>query len=600
MLLRNFSIIAHIDHGKTTLTDRLLLITNTITEREFHERVLDSNPIEQERGITIKMAPVRMHYRLPESWQSRFGETEAILNLIDTPGHVDFSYEVNRSLAAVEGVVLLVDATQGIQAQTLSHYYQALEQKLTIIPVLNKVDLDNARTDDVTLELMEAFNFQPEDMVLVSAKTGLGVDELLTAIIERIPPPRMESDKPLRGLIFNSMYHVHKGVVASVRVREGVIRPHMKLKMISSKTTYEPAEIGIYSPGMKPVEALSAGEVGYIATGLKEVSLAQVGDTVTTAEANVEPLPGYHQPQLMVFMDFYPVNGDDFNKLIDGIDKLKLHDSSITYSTTHSLALGNGLRIGFLGVLHAEIARERLQREYDLDLITTIPTVRYQVFLTDGTEKIVKNAAELPDPTVIKEIREPIALAHIYTPKEAVGNVMTLAEDHRGNLITTEYIGSRAKITYELPLAEIIVTFFDELKSVTSGYASLDYEITGYRSVDAVKLAILINKEPVEAFSQIAVRDKAGQIGRTLAAKLKDVIPRQLFPIPIQAAVGGNIVARETISAFRKDVTSKLYGGDITRKMKLLNKQKKGKERRAVFGKVEIPQEAFMEVLKKG
>jgi GTP-binding protein LepA len=600
MLIRNFSIIAHIDHGKTTLTDRLLLKTQTITERQFSERLLDSNPIEQERGITIKMAPVRMSYTLPPELAKKYGETEAMLALIDTPGHVDFSYEVSRSLAAVEGVVLLVDATQGIQAQTLSHFYTAREHGLAIIPALNKVDMNNAEVDTVTLELMDTFGFEPEEVVQVSAKTGLGVDHLFEAILERIPGPQQDIEKPFRALIFTSLFHPHKGVVAAIRVREGEVRVNDKLTMLGTGTDFQPAEIGIYSPTMKPIAKLSAGEVGYIATGLKEIGQAQVGDTIAPQGIEIAQLPGYNPPQLMVFMDFYPIDGDDYSKLIDGVEKLKMHDASLAYSATHSIALGNGLRMGFLGVLHADIVRERLSREYGLDLITTVPTVRYEVMLSDATTMIVKNAAELPDPTRIKETREPMALVHLYTPKETLGGVMTLCEDHRGKLITMEYIAGRSKLTYKLPLAEIIVTFFDDLKSISSGYASIDYTLVGYEPAEVVKLSILINKEPVEAFSQIIVKEKALQVAKSMVAKLKEVIPRQLFPIPIQATVGGNILARETVSAFRKDVTAKLYGGDVTRKLKLLDKQKKGKERRAMFGKVDIPQEAFMEVLKKG
>jgi GTP-binding protein LepA len=513
---------------------------------------------------------------------------------------VDFAYEVNRSLAAVEGVVLLVDATQGIQAQTLSHYYTAKEQGLVIIPALNKVDLPAADVDAVTLELMETFGFEPEEVVQVSAKSGLGVDELFAAILERIPGPIQEVEKPFRALIFTSLFHSHKGVVAAVRVREGTVHANDKLVMLGTKTAFQPAEIGIYSPTMKPVTQLAAGEVGYIATGLKEIGQAQVGDTIAPAGVALLPLPGYNPPQLMVFMDFYPMDGDDYSKLVDGVEKLKMHDASLAYTPTHSVALGNGLRMGFLGVLHADIVRERLQREYGLDLITTVPTVRYEVVLADNSTLVVKNAAELPDPAMIKLTREPMALVHIFTPKETLGGVMSLAEDHRGKMLNMEYIAGRAKLTYRLPLAEIIVTFFDDLKSVSSGFASIDYAVTGYEEADVVKLSILINREPVEAFSQLIVKEKSLQAAKMITQKLKEVIPRQLFAIPIQAAVGGNILARETVSAFRKDVTAKLYGGDVTRRMKLLDKQKKGKERRAVFGKVDIPQEAFMEVLKKG
>jgi GTP-binding protein LepA len=600
MLIRNFSIVAHIDHGKTTLTDRLLLKTNTISEREFVERVMDSNPIEQERGITIKLAPVRMEYVLNEALAKRFGDSVAILNLIDTPGHVDFSYEVSRSLNAVEGVILLIDATQGIQAQTLSHYYAAREQNLTIIPVLNKVDLSNADADGVTLELMDLFGFEMEEIVQVSAKTGEGVEDLMQTILERIPAPKAQTDLPFRGLVFNSFYHSHLGVVTAIRVREGILHTDSPLKMMGTNASFEAIEIGVFEPGMKAVKRLAAGEVGYIATGLKDISLAHVGDTVTRAnEGATSPLPGYRPPQLMVYMDFYPVDGDEYTELADALEKLKLNDAALQFSATHSPALGNGFRVGFLGVLHADIVRERLLREYRVELITTAPSVRYEVELTRGNKVIVKSAAELPDPSMIKTIFEPMAMMTIYTPKTYVGEVMGLTEEHRGALINVEYLGERAKLTYRIPLAEIIVTYFDELKSVSSGYASLTYDLSGYEPVDAVKLSILINKEVIEALSQIVVKEKALSMGKHMVNKLKDVIPRQLFVIPIQAAVGGTILARETIKPFRKDVTAKLYGGDATRRKKLLEKQKKGKKRRGEFGQVEIPHNAFMAVLKR-
>ncbi len=598
-LIRNFSIVAHIDHGKTTLTDRLMLKTQTISEREFHERLLDSNPIEQERGITIKMAPVRMIYALPERMQSRWGVDEAILNLIDTPGHVDFSYEVSRSLMAVEGVILLIDATQGIQAQTLSHYYTAKEHGLAIIPVLNKVDVQSADVDGVSLELMEMFNVHEDEIVTVSAKTGQGVDDLLDAIVERVPEPEGDATSPVQGLVFNSFYHPNKGVVVAVRMRGGRLSAQQPLMLHATQAKFSPMEVGVFDPGMDPQRTLEAQEVGYIATGLKDIHFAHVGDTIVDATAPALALPGYKPPQLMVYMDFYPIDGGEFEALKKALEKLSLNDAALQYIPTHSPALGNGFRVGFLGVLHAEIVRERLSREYDIAMVTTAPSVLYKVTMTDGTEKSVNNAGELPDPSLIKEIKEPIARVHIYSPKEYLGAVVQLAEDHRGKLVTMEYVGDRNKITYDLPLAEIIVTFFDELKSVSQGYASLDYEVRGYMSVEAVKLAILINRELVEAFSQIVVKDKAMQIGKQLVAKLADVIPRQLFPIPIQAAVGGTILARDTVKAFRKDVEAKLHGGDMSRNRKLLEKQKKGKKRRAQFGKVEIPQEAFMEVLKK-
>lgn len=586
---RNFSIIAHIDHGKTTLTDRLLLKSGTITDREFRERMMDSNPIEQERGITIKLAPVKMKFDPYE------------FNLIDTPGHVDFSYEVARSLQAVEGALLLIDVTQGVQAQTLSHFYVAKNLGLTIIPVLNKIDLDNAMTEEVQLEIMEMFGFTEADFVLVSAKTGQGVDDLIEAIKTRIPAPTGDPEKPLKALIFNSFYDAHMGVVAAIRLIDGRLQTGQAVKLMVSNTKFIPQEIGVFSPKITPIGQLEAGSVGYIATGLKDIREARVGDTLTDMEAGaLEPLPGYRAPQLMVYMDFYPVDGGKYQELKDALEKLALNDAALQFVATHSPALGNGFRVGFLGILHAEIVQERLEREFDLGLIATSPSVQYTLLLSNGETKTITSPTELPDPTTIKEIREPIAKVTIYTPKEFVGAVMQLSEDYRGELKNMEYFGNRAKLTYLIPLAEIIVTFFDDLKSSTSGYASIEYQVITEKAVKAVKLNILINHEPVEALSRIVVETKAEAIGREMAKKLKEVIPRQLFEIPIQVAIGGRIIARESIKAFRKDVTAKLYGGDRTRRMKLLEKQKKGKARRKQFGKVEIPQEAFMAVLKRG
>lgn len=593
--MRNFSIIAHIDHGKTTLTDRMLLKTGTIGEREFVERLMDSNPIEQERGITIKMAPVRMHLATPD-WEEA---DEVVLNLIDTPGHVDFSYEVSRSLAAVEGALLLVDATQGVQAQTLSHFEKAREHGLVMIPVINKVDLPNAEIDHTMLEMMELFEFAEDEFVLVSAKTGEGVDELMRQIVKRIPAPQQERGEPLRALVFSSHYNTHKGVVVWVRVMEGELTLHEAVELMATEAAFDVEEIGYLTPKPVSQDRLLAGEVGYVATGLKEIELARVGDTITTADSGVTALPGYRQPQLMVYMDFYPLEGDEFTALFDAMEKLNLHDAALEYSPTHSQALGNGLRVGFLGVLHAEIVRERLSREFDLELIATAPSVRYRVVKTDGEKLTVTNPAELPEPNEIEVIEEPIAEVEIYTPEEYIGSVIALCEEHRGEQQDMVYFGKRVKLKYLLPLSELILTFYDQLKSISSGFASLEYEVSDYASVDAVKLSILVNKEPVEALSQIVVREKAEQVGRRMVEKLKEVIPRQLFAIPLQAAVGGNIVARETIKAFRKDVTAKLYGGDRTRRMKLLEQQKKGKERRAQHGSVEIPQEAFFAVLKR-
>lgn len=591
--IRNFSIVAHIDHGKTTLTDRLLLITKTIDERVFTERMMDSNPIEQERGITIKMAPVRMNYTAAD------GEIYQ-LNLIDTPGHVDFSYEVSRSLAAVEGVLLLVDVTQGVQAQTLAHFQKAKEQGLVILPVLNKVDLAGGNPDNVMLEMMDMFGFNETDFVRVSAKTGVGVDELLRAIVTRLPAPAGSATAPLKALVFNSLFDQHKGVITHIRVMEGSIEPKNRYTFMASKEQFEAPEIGIFSPQMLPIDHLSAGEVGFIATGLKSIRSAQVGDTVTTVIGpTATPCPGYQPPQLMVYMDFYPMDGDDFEPLKDGLNKLMLNDSALQYSATHSFALGNGVRVGFLGILHAEIVQERLEREFGLNLIGTTPSVSYEIELTDGSRQTIHNPMELPDPTAIKTLYEPIIKAMIFTPREYLGTVMQLLENHRSTQQGMEFFGDRVKLTYAMPLAELIVSFIDELKSVSQGFASLQYELASMQPVDAVKLSVMVNHEVIEALSYMVVRDQAERIGRELTSRLKEVIPRQLFEIPIQAAVGGKIVARETIKAFRKDVTAKLYGGDITRRMKLLEKQKKGKERRKQFGNVEIPQEAFFAIMKK-
>jgi GTP-binding protein LepA len=591
--IRNFSIVAHIDHGKTTLTDRLLLRTKTIDERVFTERVMDSNPIEQERGITIKMAPVRMFYESVDG-------TTYQLNLIDTPGHVDFSYEVSRSLAAVEGALLLVDVTQGVQAQTLAHFQRAMEQDLVIIPVLNKVDLAGGDPDAVMLEMMDMFGFKEEDFVKVSAKTGVGVDLLLETIVKKLPAPSDKKEVPLRALVFNSVFDTHRGVITHVRVNDGVIHTKVPLTLMVSKTNFEAFEVGVFSPKMKPVERLEAGEVGYLATGLKNIRTAQVGDTITTQMAPAtEVLPGYEQPQLMVYMDFYPLDGDDFELLKDSLDKLMLNDSALSYVSTHSQALGNGVRVGFLGILHAEIVQERLEREFDLDLIGTTPSVSYQIEMSDGSKRIIHNPMELPDPTHIQTIYEPMIEAIIFSPRTYLGTVIQLLENHRATQQDMEFFGDRVKLRYVMPLAELIISFIDELKSATQGFASMEYTLSGYQQVDAVKLTLLVNKEVIEALSMMVVRDHAERVGREIVSRLKEVIPRQLFEIPIQAAVGGKIVARETIRAFRKDVTAKLYGGDITRRMKLLDKQKKGKLRRKQFGNVEIPQEAFFALMKK-
>lgn len=587
--IRNFSIIAHIDHGKTTLTDRLLQLTHTVSTREFTERLMDSNPIEKERGITIKLAPVRMEYQ------------GYILNLIDTPGHVDFGYEVSRSLAACEGALLVVDATQGIQAQTLSNYEKARELNLDILPVINKIDLPSADVDAVMLELMEVFGIDEEKILCVSAKTGLNMESLLDAVIKQIHPPQGKEENPLRALVFTSQFDQHKGVIAYVRVVDGVL-DQRKMRLLGMKADFLPVEIGIFTPQMIPKEKLVAGEVGYICTGLKDVSLVTVGDTITTAAGDVskvERLPGYKEPLPMVYMEFYPLDGDDYVLLQDAMGKLALHDAALRYSSTHSPALGNGLRVGFLGILHAEIVRERLEREFSIDLIATSPSVTYQVEKTDGTQILVKTPADMPDPGTIRLIKEPMTHSIMFTPKEYLGAVMQLTEDHRGKLLSMQDVGSRVRIEYTLPLAEIIVHFHDQLKSVSSGFASLEYEVKEFVEVDAIKLNITVQHEHIEALSVIVVREDAERIGRLLVKKLKEVVPKQLFEIPIQASIGGKVVARETVKAYRKDVTAHLYGGDATRRQKLLKKQAKGKKRMKEIGKVQLNQEAFMAVLER-
>ncbi|MFH1959022.1 MAG: translation elongation factor 4 [Patescibacteria group bacterium] len=586
--IRNFSIIAHIDHGKTTLTDALLRLTNTVTARDLTERMLDSNPIEQERGITIKLAPVRMNYH---------GYT---LNLIDTPGHVDFGYEVSRSLAAGEGAVLLIDVSQGVQAQTLSNFQKAQRLGLTIIPVLNKIDLPTIDLDLIKLEVMESLGFAEEEILAVSAKTGQNVDKLLEAIIKRIPAPIGKSSDPLRALVITSQYDYHKGVVAYIRVVDGVLKKQ-KLQLLFTQSSFTPIEIGIFSPEMRPRQQLTAGEVGYLATGLKDIKKVKIGDTVaeTDLKKNIKPLPGYQEPTPMVYMELYPIDAAHFSALKDSMDKLALHDSSLQYQSTHSQALGNGLRVGFLGILHAEIIRERLEREFDLELIATAPSVIYQISKTNGQVVQIHSPSEMPDPSLINKVAEPITTATIYSPDKYLSSIIQFINDKRGELINSQPMGVRTKLEFEIPLSEVIIDLHDKLKSLTSGYASLEYEVTSYKTVDAVKVNIVINREIVEALSFMTMRNQAEQRGRKLTAKLKKVIPRQLFEVPIQAAIGGKIVARETIKAYRKDVTAKLYGGDRTRRMKLLKKQAKGKKRLKQVGSIELSQEAFLAVLEQ-
>jgi GTP-binding protein LepA len=591
--IRDFCIIAHIDHGKSTLADRLLELTGTISSRQMTEQVLDSMDLEREKGVTIKASAVRMRY------QAADGETYE-LNLIDTPGHVDFSYEVSRALAACEGAILVVDAAQGIEAQTLANLYLALEADLDIIPVVNKIDLSSARPDDVAQEVSQLLGGDPADVLRVSAKAGWGGDQVLEAIVNRLPPPRGQPDAPLRALIFDSHYDSYKGVVAYVRVVDGTLTRDDPLYLVATRTTTEPVEVGAFTPQMTPVDRLGPGEVGYVATGLKTVRECQVGDTLTSA-ANPAPtaLPGYRAVKPMVFAGLYPVEGEEYAALRDALEKLQLNDAALVFEPETSRALQFGFRCGFLGLFHMEIVQERLEREYGLDLIATAPSVAYQV-VTHGGEIIeVDSPADLPDSGTIEEIREPWMRIQVFTPATYIGPVMELVTRRRGVYETTEYLDSqRVVLTYEMPLSEMIVDLHDRLKSATRGYASLDYTFGGYRPGDLVRMDVLVNQEPVDALALIVHRDQAYDKGSALVRKMKEVIPRQLYKVPIQAAIGGRIISRATVSALRKDVLSKCYGGDVTRKRKLLEKQKAGKKRLKQFGKVVIPQEAFLAVLR--
>jgi GTP-binding protein LepA len=589
--IRNFCIIAHIDHGKSTLADRLLELTGTVTQREMQSQLLDQMELERERGITIKAKAVRMNYR-------QDGQ-EYELNLLDTPGHVDFNYEVSRSLAACEGALLVIDASQGIEAQTLANLYLALDHDLEIIPVINKIDLPNADPDRVKGEL-EELGLEPEEAVLVSAKTGQGADRVLSAIVERIPQPSRLLEAPLRALIFDSHYDPYQGAIAYVRVMEGCLRVGMPVRFMASDKEAEVASLGVFRPAMEPVESLAAGEVGYVITGIKDVRESRVGDTITLASKGAgEALPGYRPAVPMVYCGLYPVENDDFNDLREALEKLQLNDAALVFEPETSGALGFGFRCGFLGLLHMEIIQERLEREYNLNLITTAPSVVYNVRRVGGEEFVIHNPSQMPEPHELEEISEPFVHATILVPSDYVGPIMELCQDRRGEYRTMEYFpGNRVLLHYNLPLSEILLDFFDKLKSRSRGYASLDYEYIGHRPSRLVKLDILLNGNAVDALSCIVHQDKAASRCRQLAERLRGVIPRQMFEVPIQASIGSKIIARETVRAMRKDVLAKCYGGDITRKRKLLEKQKEGKRRMKQLGSVEVPQEAFMAILR--
>ena len=591
--IRNFSIVAHIDHGKSTLADRLLETTGTLTKREMEEQVLDNMEIERERGITIKSQAARLVYRRDD------GE-EFILNLIDTPGHVDFNYEVSRSLAACEGAVLVVDATQGIQAQTLANCYLALDNDLEITPVINKIDLPSARPDEVKQEIEDIIGIDAEEAPLISAKTGLNIKDVLESVVNNIPAPTGDENAPLKALIFDSYYDSYKGVVCIVRIKDGKVKVGDKIKLMATEKVYDVTEVGVFTPNVLPIGSLSAGDVGYITASIKNVRDARVGDTITeAARPTEEALPGYKPAIPMVYSGIYPVDGSKYDELKEALEKLQINDAALSFEPETSIALGFGFRCGFLGLLHMEIIQERVEREFNLDIITTAPSVIYKVIKTDGEVLDITNPTNLPPMTEVDYMEEPIVKASIITPKDYVGAVMELCQDRRGTYIDMQYIEeTRAVVNYEIPLNEIIYDFFDTLKSKTRGYASLDYEFKGYTRTKLVKLDILLNGDIVDALSMIVPEERAYHKGRGIAEKLKEIIPRQMFEVPIQAAVGSKIIARETVKAMRKDVLAKCYGGDISRKKKLLEKQKEGKKRMRQVGSVEVPQEAFMAVLK--
>ncbi|MFL5041748.1 MAG: translation elongation factor 4 [Xanthobacteraceae bacterium] len=592
--IRNFSIVAHIDHGKSTLADRLIQLTGGLTEREMagREQVLDSMDIERERGITIKAQTVRLSYR------ARDGK-DYVLNLIDTPGHVDFAYEVNRSLAACEGSLLVVDASQGVEAQTLANVYQAIDNGHEIVPVLNKVDLPAAAPDQVKQQIEDVIGLDASNAIRISAKTGENVPEVLEAIVHRLPPPKGDRAAPLKALLVDSWYDPYLGVVVLLRVVDGTLKKNQRVRMLGTGAVYEVDRVGVFTPKMQEMDELGSGEIGFITASIKDVADTRVGDTITDDRKPTEkPLPGFRPAQPVVFCGLFPVDAADFEALRAAIAKLRLNDASFTYEMETSAALGFGFRCGFLGLLHLEIIQERLTREFDLDLIATAPSVIYKITLTNGNEIEIHNPVDMPDPVKVREINEPWIQATILSPDDYLGAILKLCQDRRGSQVDLNYVGSRAMVKYDLPLNEVVFDFYDRLKSVSKGYASFDYHLTDYRPADLVKMQILVNAEPVDALSMLVHRTRAETRGRAMVEKLKELIPPHMFQIPIQAAIGGKVIARETVRAFRKDVTAKCYGGDVTRKRKLLEKQKEGKKRMRQFGKVDIPQEAFIAALK--
>ena len=590
--IRNFSIVAHIDHGKSTLADRLIQFTGTVSSREMKDQLLDSMDIERERGITIKAQTVRLDYKAADGH-------DYVLNLMDTPGHVDFGYEVSRCLAACEGALLVVDASQGVEAQTLANVYQAIDAGLEIVPVLNKIDLPAAEPERVKQQIEDVIGLDASEAVPISAKTGLNIDQVLEAVVKRLPPPKGILDAPLKALLIDSYYDAYLGVVVLVRIIDGELKKGQKIRMMAADAVYQVEQIGVFKPKKVGVERLGPGEVGYITAQIKQVADTKVGDTITDErKGTATPLPGFKPAQQVVFCGLFPVDAAQFEELRDALSKLHLNDASFTYETESSAALGFGFRCGFLGLLHLEIVRERLEREFNLDLITTAPSVIYHIYMNDGSMKELHNPADMPDVTYIDHIEEPWIKATILVPDEYLGSVLKLCEDRRGRQVELTYAGNRAMVIYMLPLNEVVFDFYDRLKSVSRGYASFDYHIDKYEEGDLVKMSILVNDDPVDALSMIVNRQRAEGRGRAMCEKLKDLIPRHMFKIPIQAAIGGKVIARETLSALRKDVTAKCYGGDISRKRKLLDKQKEGKKKMRQFGKVDIPQEAFIAALK--